>query len=111
MNDHVQTLADLEQGQAVRLSLADGTTVEGRVNQFDYAPAESVRVELSTDASGDRGRYQAFATAEGGEWSPLTVQRHDGEESEWADLGEATDVTALDVSQVREPEDGPGRRT
>ena len=111
MNDHVHTLRDLEQGQAVRLTMADGTTVEGRVNQFDFDPDESLRLELSTDASGDRDRYQAFAVAEGDGWSPLTVRRHDGEESEWADLGEATDVTALDTSQVREPEDSPGRRT
>lgn len=111
MNDHVRTLRDLEQGQAVRLTLDDGTTIEGRVNQFDYEPAESVRMEFSTDASGDRGRYQAFAVEEGGEWSPLVVRRHDGEGAEWTDLGESTEVTALEASQVREPEDSPGRRT
>ena len=111
MNDHVRTLREVEQGQAVRLTLVDGTVVEARVNQFDYAPTERVRVELSTDATGDRGRYQAFASAEGDEWSPLAVRRHDGVQGEWTDLGEATDVTALRTSQVREPEDAPGRRT
>lgn len=111
MHDHVRTLRDLGQGQAVRLTLEDGTILEARINQFDYAPDESVRAELSTDASGDRGRLQAFASAEGGEWSPVVVRRHDGDAEEWADLGEATDVTALDASQVRESEDSPGRRT
>lgn len=111
MNEHVQTLRDLDQGQAVRLTFGDGTVVEGRVNQFDYAPEESVRMELSTDDSGDRSRYQAFASNEGGEWSALDVRRHDGERDGWTDLGEATDVTALDASHLREPEDSPGRRT
>lgn len=111
MNEHVQTLCDLDQGQAVRLAFGDGTVVEGRVNQFDYAPEERVRMEFSTDDSGDRARYQAFASHEGGEWSPLDVRRYDGEPGGWADLGEATDVTALDASHIREPEDSPGRRT
>lgn len=111
MSDLVETVGDLEQGQAVRLTFADGTVVEARVNQFDYSPDEHLRLELATDLSGDRGRYQAFASAEGGEWSPLRARHYDAEGDEWTDLGEVADVAPLDATQFRESEDDPGRRT
>ena len=111
VSDHVQTLCDLEQGQTVRLTLTDGAAIEGRVNQFDYDEGRRLRLELSTDASGDRNRYQAVARAEGDEWSPVEVRRHDGGDGEWTELGALADVTPLDATQFREPEDDPGGRT
>jgi hypothetical protein len=111
VNDHVRTLQEVEQGQAVRLTLAGGSVLDARVNQFEYVRGERVRAELTTDAPGDRGRYQAVAMAQGGEWSPLLVRRHEGQATEWVELGEATDVTALPTSSIREPEDGPVRRS
>jgi uncharacterized protein YndB with AHSA1/START domain len=89
----VDALAELGQGQRVRLTVPDGDTIDLQVNQTEYAPGERLRLELTTDDSGDPSRYQATATADGGDWSPLSVRRYDPDRGEWESLGEVSAAT------------------
>lgn len=106
MNDHVRALAALERGQFVRLTLEDGTRIEGRSNQTDFVDDESIRVELTTDESGDFGRYQLLSRVDGGEWSPVEVRGYDPEldEDEWMSLGTVTEVEPLEEHRMMDSE-------
>lgn len=102
MREHVDELSDLERKQRVRLTLDDGTTVEGRVNQFDYTPDERLRLELAVED--EDGRYQIRSRYEDDEWTPVEVRRTTADRDDWETLGRVTDVEALEVSDW--PESG-----
>ena len=93
----IETLGDLGGKQRVRLSLEDGTVVEGRVNQSVYDPDETLRLELVPDEAVGYRRYQVRARVEKGTWTPVRVRGYDPDEGEWTDLGPVADVTPLET--------------
>lgn len=109
-SEQVEALHDLESKQTVDLTLDDGTTIGARISQFDYTPEERLRLELSVED--ENARYQARATFEDGEWTPVEVRRYaadaggagDGDGG-WETLGTVDEVKSGDVPQDADPSD------
>lgn len=101
----IETLGDLGQKQRTRLTLEDGRSVEGRINQSVYAPDEDLRLELSPDSSDEYERYQIKANVEDESWTAARIRGYDQNEEAWADLGTVTDVTPLETYQTSTSEE------
>lgn len=104
--EQVDTLSDLESKQNVRLTLDDGTTIDARISQFDYTPDERLRLELSVED--ENARYQARASFEDEEWTPVEVRRYPADSEgagDWETLGTVDEVTSGDVPQDADPSD------
>lgn len=110
--EQVDTLSDLESKQNVRLTLDDGATIDARISQFDYTPDERLRLELAV--SDENARYQARASFEDEEWTPVEVRRYaagsegagsGGGDEDWETLGTVDEVTVGDVPQDADPSD------
>lgn len=86
MGRQIETLTRLGQGQLVRLSFEDGSTVEGRVNQMVFEPGGRLRLEMTTDGEGDSDRYHVRSDFEGGSWTPVEVRRYDRKAGSWRSL-------------------------
>lgn len=86
-------LSDLGQKQRVRIDTEDGTTIQARVNQREFAPDENLRLELAPDEPADYQRYQVHAHVEDGTWAPIVLRGYDRERGGWMDLGPVADVT------------------
>lgn len=97
MRPTIEHLRALGQGQRVRLTLADDDPVEVRVNQMEYVPEECLRVQLTTDDSGDGRRYVVVADCDGGTWTGLTAKRYDHAGGDWVPLGPVEDVLPLEM--------------
>ena len=110
MSDHLDTVRRLGQGQRVRLTFPGDRRVEAQVNQMEYVPEERLRVELTTDESGDYGRYHADASVADGRWSELRVQRYDPDEGAWTDLGGVEDVTPVEMFHTTRSSDMDAQR-
>ncbi|MFC4357583.1 hypothetical protein ACFO0N_06415 [Halobium salinum] len=95
----VEQLGGAELGERIRLTLADGTTVEGLAGPVEYVPGRRVRVELR----GDGERYDASAACEDRKWDPVEARRvaEGGTDPTWDVLGM--------VESVETEFDGPGR--
>lgn len=86
-------LGELGQGQAVRLTLGDGATIDASVNQISFVPDEYLRLELS---AGDE-RLQARSTAVDGSWSSVELRRRDRATDAWTTLDEVVDATPAET--------------
>ena len=93
----VEHLHALGQGQRVRLRLADAGPVEVRVNQMEYVPETCLRVQLTTDDSGDGSRYVVEATCDGGTWTGATARQYDPVGDAWSTLGSVEDVRPMET--------------
>lgn len=89
----IETLSDLGQKQRVRIETEDGTTIEARINQIEYAPNENLRLELVSDGSDEYQRYQVRSHVEDGTWVPVDLRGYDREREDWMDLGTVADAT------------------
>lgn len=97
MSDHVDTVADLESGQSVRVETDTGTTVDAHVTESEHAPESLLRVELAVDA--DDADYRLEATRGDGEWTPVALRRADHGSTVWSTMGEVVSVEALGESE------------
>lgn len=100
--EQVDTLSDLESKQNVLLTLDDGTTIDARITQFDYTPDERLRLELAV--SDENSRYQARASFEDEEWTPVEVRRYavdsgEGGDGDWETLGTVEEVASDDIPE------------
>lgn len=89
----IETLGGLGQKERVRLETDEGTVIEARCNQSEYATDANLRLELVPEVSGSHRRYQARASVEDGEWTPVALRGYDGEREEWEDLGTVVEAT------------------
>ena len=106
MEENVETLANLSRGQFVRLTLEDGTELVARSNQFDIDPDRSLRIELTSDESGDRTRYQLRSSADGGEWTPVELREYDpvGVDDDWIVRGIVVAVEPMEDHRMLDSE-------
>lgn len=105
MEGTLETVRRLGQGQRARLTLADGREVELRTNQTAYEPGARLRLELTSDATGDRQRYCVEARVDGGAWTDLRVRRYDPEARRWTPLGRLSTVTPLETFRTMKSSD------
>jgi translation initiation factor IF-1 len=101
MSEHVDTVAELEPGEYVRVETDTATTVDARVTGRPYASDTRVRVGLSVDT--DDGDYRLEATRGDGEWTPVELRRSDRGSTVLASMGE---VVSLDFLGESKPESG-----
>ena len=92
----IADLRELGQKQNARLTLEDGTTVDGRVSQSEFSRDERIRVELSTDSESEYDRYQVRARADDGGWTPVEVRGFRSGDDDWTVLGTLASVTPLE---------------
>lgn len=90
MSDHVDTVAELEPGEYVRVETDTGTTLDARVTGRPYASDTRVRVELAVDT--DDGEYRLGATSDDGDWTPVELRRSDRGSTVWAGMGAVESV-------------------
>jgi hypothetical protein len=106
MYENVERLANLSRGQFVRLTLEDGSEIEVRANQFDVDLDESLRIELTSDESGDRSRYQLRARVDGGEWTPVELREYDPGhgDGDWTVRGIVVGVEPMEDHRMQDSE-------
>lgn len=105
MRGTLETARRLGQGQRARLTFADDSEVEVRANQTEYEPGKRLRLELTTDTSGDRERYRVAAHVDEGEWTSLQAERYDPDGRRWTSLGEPRTVTPLGTFRTMKSSD------
>lgn len=105
MQEAIDALGDLGQGQRVRVTVDDTDAVQLRVNQMDYRLEEYFRLELTSDEDSDDFRYRIATRFEEGEWNPIELERYEQEADEWTTLGEVTDATPLDTYRTMSSDD------
>lgn len=81
----VETLGGLDVFDEVRLTLAEGTVVEGRVHPVTFAPNHSLRLEVCPRLGEDR--YEVQARFENGRWTRPEARRFRLPDDEWTLLG------------------------
>lgn len=110
MNPQLTALRELGQGQFVRLTLDNGTEIEGRATQTDVSDGERFRLELSTERSESYDRYQVRARFIDGAWTPVTVRGYRSGDDDWAELGAVANVTPLEQYRTMASDDMEAQR-
>lgn len=97
MNQIVDALGGTEQQDEVRLALADDSTVEGTVAVVDYAPEESLHVEIERK-DGETVRYRVLSSYTDDAWETPKLERTEptAPDAEWETLAAVDSVTVLD---------------
>lgn len=108
MSEIVETLAGLDSKQNVRLEVEGGRTVEARVSQFDHAPEDHLRIELSPRPEGEAERYQLQSEYDAGEWAPVELREVPAGGDDWEVVGTLEDAAPLEESSRPESGDEVG---
>jgi hypothetical protein len=86
----VKTLAGMEIFETARLTLADGTTIQGRVNPITYTPNDRLWIEIRP--RDENARYELRATHRDGQWTTPVVRRYAQGNDDWTELGELATI-------------------
>ncbi|MFH5801227.1 hypothetical protein [Haladaptatus sp. CMAA 1911] len=87
----IETLGGLELGERVRITVDDGSTIDGEATIIDYDPEERLRVEIEGDED-SRIRHDVRADRENDDWTTPRARRYAPDQDDWAVLGDVTDV-------------------
>lgn len=89
----IETLAGLDLFEEARVILADGTTVEGRVNPITYTPNERIRLKIRP--RDEDTRYELRAVYSDEQWSTPVLRRHRPDDDDWTELGKLDTLRTL----------------
>ncbi|WP_408958239.1 hypothetical protein [Natrinema sp. 74] len=90
MADPMATLAEVNVYDELRVTLLNGTSVEGRASPVDYVPEDHLRIEIKEeDDDTETTRYEISAAYVNGEWEHPRVRRYKYgvEEDKWVSVG------------------------
>lgn len=90
----IETLAGLDIFQEASVTLADGTTIHGRVNPITYTPHERLLLEIRPPD--EDARYELRAEYNDERWSTPVVRRYAAPDDDWTELGEIDTMRTLE---------------
>lgn len=107
MNDHVETLVDLDRKERVHVETDTDTDLEMLVNQRDYEDGDHLRLELVVED--DDGRYQIRSFHEEGGWTTPELRRMDHGADFWSSMGEVVALEPLGDTRAMDSTDDSQR--
>ncbi|GAB3673352.1 hypothetical protein [Halopiger thermotolerans] len=104
MTDPIDTLTEVDVHDELRVTLLNGTSVEGKAGSVDYVPEDHLRIEIEEEDETETTRYEISATYTDGEWERPRVRRykHGTETDKWIPVGEIGDTKITERDQGSE---------
>lgn len=90
----IETLGGLDVFQKASITLADGTTIQGRVNPITYSPRERLRVEIRPPD--EDARYELHTEYTDDRWDTPVIRRYVSPDDDWTELGEVNTMRTLE---------------
>jgi hypothetical protein len=93
----VESLGEASVDEYLRVTLLDGSRIEGHAGPIDYEPDERLHVEL-TPTHETRIRYELRSSRDEDRWRPILVRKFERGAEEWTELAQVAEVRLDDES-------------